>query len=477
MQDTAPFPTADTGAGAAHYGAALADKSRLLLVCCQSEALLEQRGRELMAWFRQARPALRLEPLASLEGELVIQRFNDLLAEFSIASAVRHEEAGATERIWILHDSEKLQEQDLRLLAKLQQQFPRVRLSAVVLSAQPERFAALLAAQDRGVLVWPEPPRAGGAPASTAQEAHRVEPSMGAAVGAAAAARSAPADAAARAASPWPATMPGHRAARKTAAPGKRSRAARILMGAVLGFATSTTLAVGGWLWLHSQGQLEGLQARLGLQPKAKATQTQPAGPAQPDPGSAAPAAEVVASAEVSATSTPAGTEPPRGSAAGTGPAATATAGSASQARAEPAGKPGTDTPAPSVVAPEAVQRSASEPLPSDGRAAGAADPRTLKAPPAIVVQGQRWATKLPGDNHLVVHGQFDSASLAAAFMQKHSYLANARVLPAGRDAQGPVLVVTGPFQSESRAQGYIQRLDIEGASPMKLQDWNGARP
>ena len=103
---------------------AITEKSRVLLVCGPSDAVLQAHANELLDWLRQARPRLQVQMVPALEGEQLVQRFNDMLAGLSVKSAVRPDIPTPPERLWILRDAGQLQDTEVRLLSKLQQQFP-----------------------------------------------------------------------------------------------------------------------------------------------------------------------------------------------------------------------------------------------------------------------------------------------------------------------------------------------------------------
>jgi len=143
--------------GISRHGMAITEKSRVLLVLGRSDTDLQNHANELLTWLRQARPKLHAEMVPAIEGEQLIQRFNDMLAGLSIEAAVRPDQPTPPERLWILRDDNQLREPEVRLLAKLQLQFPAARLSSVILTRHPERFSGLLQSDERGLLSWTLP--------------------------------------------------------------------------------------------------------------------------------------------------------------------------------------------------------------------------------------------------------------------------------------------------------------------------------
>lgn len=477
MQDLdPPFHSTLDRLGISRHGMAITEKSRVLLVCGPSDAVLQAHANELLDWLRQARPRLQVQMVPALEGEQLVQRFNDMLAGLSVKSAVRPDMPTPPERLWILRDAGQLQDTEVRLLSKLQQQFPAARLSTIILTSQASRYQSLLESDDRGIQAWflpgarplrqepagPLPSPLAMPPMELAEP--RTEPPLRRS--AEPRARALPATPAGAAAG----TSPGRASKTRPAAP--TSRARKILMGALLGFVTSTTLVVGGVLWLHSQGQLG--QLRAWLQPGAVAAR--PAAPAPAAASAPAPAAEPVAAAPSPAPEASAPTT--ESAAAAPAPAATAPAAPTGQAAVAAAGSATpSPTPAPAAAAANAPASPVSTvppaPEPPAGRSTAAADARAPAALPPAVREGRRWAAKLPEENHLVVHGRFDSLSQAEQFAKRRDYLQNARMVPGTRTgASAQVWVVTGPFQSEPRAQAYISRLALKDVTVLKVADW-----
>lgn len=454
-----PFAPLPAKLDAADCGRALMAQSRLLLICGPNLDSLQEHTGELLSWLKDHHPGVHLEPLLSLDGEQVIQRFNEMLADLSVEAAVRPDAIFGPERIWVLQDQGQLHEQEVRLLAKLQQQFPAARLSSIVLTTQPDRFAALLNSDERGLMSWYLP---GTAPAQRPVPARAPSPAP-----ASSPVRKAPA--------PWttPAPAPasaGPKRGKKPTAPqknkGKPGRTKKILLGALMGFVTSTTLVVAGLLWLHSQNQLDKLAALLGMDRLAQLARTNtpaeaPASSAAPGgeaaQGANTPSATPVAAADGSAPpQTPPGDTPASGSASTTPPASgTVPAEAASGA---------TTTAAPSPA-----------PRPADGKEPAPTATRVTPTLSAALKNGQAWVSKLPAESYLVNHGGFEQQAQAEQFIKRREYLANARLLPLAAAAGQPptVRVVTGPFQNEARARSYITRLELKDASPLKVENWS----
>ncbi len=458
-----PFAPLPAKLDATDYGQALMAHSRLLLICGPSLDSLQEYTGELLSWLKDHHPGLQLEPLLSLDGEQVIQRFNEMLADLSVEAAVRPDTIFGPERIWVLQDQGQLHEQEVRLLAKLQQQFPAARLSSIVLTTQPDRFAALLNSDERGLLSWYLP---GAVPAQRPSPVQAPSPAP-----ASSPVRKAPA--------PWTAPAPAPAAAgpkrgKKPTAPqknkGKPGRTKKILMGALMGFVTSTTLVVAGLLWLHSQNQLDKLASLLGMDRLAQIARTNtPASPAAPA-GSEAPQDTNTASA---AGATPGANPGASSGAAAEGAVTPATPQTPPGDTAASTATPPANGAAPAEATPAAAPVPA--PRPADGKEPAPAAPRTTPTLSAALKNGQAWVVKLPAESYLVNHGSFEQQAQAEQFIRRREYLANARLLPLAAEAGQPpkVRVVTGPFQNEARARSYMTRLELKDASALKVENWS----
>ncbi len=101
---------------------------------------------------------------------------------------------------------------------------------------------------------------------------------------------------------------------------------------------------------------------------------------------------------------------------------------------------------------PVAASEPASQPMPN-----GAPEPA-----PAAMSASRRWLLSLPTNSLVVVHADMPSLREAESFRAAgQPLLANARILQTVAQPERPerYLVVTAPFRSPERAQGYMQRL------------------
>lgn len=138
--------------GLARHGSALLEANRLLVLSCPDDDELERQARHLMVWLRHQQPALAVEHLDRLDSDEVVDRMNRLLAQYSLEEATRPPSDGPVQRLWVLHDPQGSRTHDLQLLNRLLQQFPGVRLSALLLTPHAERFDLRDAERPRGLL-------------------------------------------------------------------------------------------------------------------------------------------------------------------------------------------------------------------------------------------------------------------------------------------------------------------------------------
>ena len=133
---------------------ALAREGLSLALHCEHEALLDHYLALLLARLRQQAPEHSIEVYFPTNTDSLLGRFNDALAQQSLAEATRTPEVAKRAQIWIVHDAHALPDAELQLLARLIQNFPGANIRAILLMSGQHGAHHKLSAFGRKILRW-----------------------------------------------------------------------------------------------------------------------------------------------------------------------------------------------------------------------------------------------------------------------------------------------------------------------------------
>ncbi len=133
---------------------ALTHEGLSLALSCAHDALLDHYAQILLQRLRSTAPEMAVEVYFPTNTESLINRFNEALASQSVRQATRSKNEVSSAQLWLVHDAQQLPEQELQLLARLIQNFPGANIRAVLLMAGPAPTQEALSAFGRKLLRW-----------------------------------------------------------------------------------------------------------------------------------------------------------------------------------------------------------------------------------------------------------------------------------------------------------------------------------
>jgi hypothetical protein len=115
---------------------------------------LDHYGKLMVDRLRQSAPNTQVEIYFPANAEVVLARFNSMVAEQSFEEAMKASAGQAPSRIWLVHDAGALPDSELQLLARLVQSFPGARVRLIFLVSSRGHGRPLFDNFGRGVLRW-----------------------------------------------------------------------------------------------------------------------------------------------------------------------------------------------------------------------------------------------------------------------------------------------------------------------------------
>ncbi|MDO9279966.1 MAG: hypothetical protein Q7U05_15540 [Polaromonas sp.] len=134
--------------------AGLVRDGRSLALSSNREAALDHYARLLIARLRESSPLSPLEVYFPADTAAMLTRFNDVLAEQSVQQAMKLPGHDLPARIWIVHDAGALADHEVKLLARLVQNFPGANIRIVLLLGTSVQSRKVFDSFDRRMLRW-----------------------------------------------------------------------------------------------------------------------------------------------------------------------------------------------------------------------------------------------------------------------------------------------------------------------------------
>jgi len=134
--------------------AGLLRDGRSLALSSNREAALDHYSRLLIARLRESSPLSPLEVYFPADTAAMLTRFNDVLAEQSVQQAMKLPGLESPARIWIVHDAGALADHEVKLLARLVQNFPGANIRIVLLLGTSVQSRKVFDSFDRRMLRW-----------------------------------------------------------------------------------------------------------------------------------------------------------------------------------------------------------------------------------------------------------------------------------------------------------------------------------
>ena len=134
--------------------AGLVRDGRSLALSSNREAALDHYSRLLIARLRESSPLSPLEVYFPADTAAMLTRFNDVLAEQSVQQAMKVPGLESPARIWIVHDAGALADHEVKLLARLVQNFPGANIRIVLLLGTSVQSRKVFDSFDRRMLRW-----------------------------------------------------------------------------------------------------------------------------------------------------------------------------------------------------------------------------------------------------------------------------------------------------------------------------------
>ena len=134
--------------------AGLLRDGRSLALSSNREAALDHYSRLLIARLRESSPLSPLEVYFPADTAAMLTRFNDVLAEQSVQQAMKLPGLDSPARIWIVHDAGALADHEVKLLARLVQNFPGANIRIVLLLGTSVQSRKVFDSFDRRMLRW-----------------------------------------------------------------------------------------------------------------------------------------------------------------------------------------------------------------------------------------------------------------------------------------------------------------------------------
>ena len=125
-----------------------------LIVHCPNSALLEHYSESLITRIRTLMPQSTLEAYFPTDAQALIDSFNKVLTGLSLNQAMKPEDIGKVDRIWVVYDAQALPANELHLLGQLIQQFPGANIRTVLMLTGPEPTENLISAMGRRIMKW-----------------------------------------------------------------------------------------------------------------------------------------------------------------------------------------------------------------------------------------------------------------------------------------------------------------------------------
>jgi hypothetical protein len=139
--------------------AGLVRDGRSLALSSHREAALDHYSRLLISRLRESSPLSPLEVYFPADTSAMLTRFNDVLAAQSVQQAMQLPGLDSPPRIWIVHDAGALADHEVKLLARLVQNFPGANIRIVLLLGTSTQSRKVFDSFDRRMLRWDiEPP-------------------------------------------------------------------------------------------------------------------------------------------------------------------------------------------------------------------------------------------------------------------------------------------------------------------------------
>lgn len=134
--------------------AGLVRDGRSLALSSNREAALDHYSRLLIARLRESSPLSPLEVYFPADTAAMLTRFNDVLAAQSVQQAMQMPGLDSPPRIWIVHDAGALADHEVKLLARLVQNFPGANIRIVLLLGTSTQSRKVFDSFDRRMLRW-----------------------------------------------------------------------------------------------------------------------------------------------------------------------------------------------------------------------------------------------------------------------------------------------------------------------------------
>jgi hypothetical protein len=134
--------------------ASLVRDGRSLALSSNREAALDHYSRLLIARLRESSPLSPLEVYFPADTAAMLARFNDVLAAQSVQQAMQMPGLDSPPRIWIVHDAGALADHEVKLLARLVQNFPGANIRIVLLLGTSTQSRKVFDSFDRRMLRW-----------------------------------------------------------------------------------------------------------------------------------------------------------------------------------------------------------------------------------------------------------------------------------------------------------------------------------
>ena len=125
-----------------------------IIVHCQHNALLSHYSDSLIERIRTLMPQSTIEAYFPTDAQALIDSFNKVLASLSLNQAMKPEDIGKVDRIWVVYDAQALPANELQLLGQLIQQFPGANIRTILMLTGAEPAENLLSAMGRRVMRW-----------------------------------------------------------------------------------------------------------------------------------------------------------------------------------------------------------------------------------------------------------------------------------------------------------------------------------
>ena len=134
--------------------AAMLTEGMSLVVSSKHDAVLDHYGKLMVDRLRQSSPNTQVEIYFPANADVVLARFNSMVAEQSFEEAMKASAGQAPARIWLVHDAGSLPDSELQLLVRLVQSFPGARVRLLFLLSSRGHGRPLFDNFGRGVLRW-----------------------------------------------------------------------------------------------------------------------------------------------------------------------------------------------------------------------------------------------------------------------------------------------------------------------------------